>query len=118
MVRKNVLITDLDNTLFDWVEIWYNSFSAMLDSVVEKTGMDPDKLKLEIRSVHQHHGTSEYAFLLEEIPSLRKFSAGRPVLEVFDDAIHAYRSARTKSLSLYPGVSETLDLLNSFGCKI
>lgn len=34
-MKKTVLITDLDNTLFDWFSIWYNSFNAMLNKVVE-----------------------------------------------------------------------------------
>jgi hypothetical protein len=27
---KTVLITDLNNTLFDWVELWFKCFSCML----------------------------------------------------------------------------------------
>ena len=30
--NKYVLITDLDNTLFDWVDLWVNCFSSMLNS--------------------------------------------------------------------------------------
>jgi hypothetical protein len=32
---KRVLITDLDNTLFDWVGLWYACFTAMLGKVVD-----------------------------------------------------------------------------------
>ena len=35
----SVVIADLDNTLFDWFEIWYNSFNAMLTSLVDKSGI-------------------------------------------------------------------------------
>jgi hypothetical protein len=30
IAKKTALITDLDNTLFDWADLWYRSFSAML----------------------------------------------------------------------------------------
>ena len=77
-MKKRALITDLDNTLFDWVDIWYRSFSAMYNKVVVDAGVDESILKADIRAVHQRHGTSEYAFLLEELPCLKPILAGRP----------------------------------------
>lgn len=118
VLRKSVLITDLDNTLFDWVEMWYQSFSAMFQKIIEKTGLDEDELKSEIRDVHQKHGTSEYAFLLEEVPSLVRFANGKSVTEVFQDAIYAYRIARKRSLVLYPSVKETLQFLRNSDCFV
>ena len=32
---KKLLITDLDNTLYDWVSFYAQSFSAMFDKLVE-----------------------------------------------------------------------------------
>ena len=117
-MKKRVLITDLDNTLFDWVNIWYHSFSSMLDEVVRQTMLDPEMLKSEIREVHQRHGTSEYAFLLEEVPSLRAYAGGRPATEVFSSAIAAYRNARRETLLLYPTVMDALMRIRARGCKI
>ena len=37
--KKSALITDLDNTLFDWVEIWINCFSSMLEEIVKISGV-------------------------------------------------------------------------------
>jgi hypothetical protein len=54
--RKTALITDLDNTLFDWVELWLNCFSAMLDGIVEVSGISREILIPEIAAVHQKHG--------------------------------------------------------------
>ena len=69
--RASVLITDLDNTLFDWVNIRYRSFSAMLRVLVEESGVPQERLEEEIRRVHQRHKTSEYVPLIQELPSLR-----------------------------------------------
>jgi len=52
--KKTALITDLDNTLFDWVELWYESFSAMLESVIEISGISPEQLIPEIAAVHRN----------------------------------------------------------------
>jgi predicted HAD superfamily phosphohydrolase YqeG len=30
-VKKRVLITDVDNTLLDWQDLWYQTFSAMME---------------------------------------------------------------------------------------
>lgn len=116
--RKSVLITDLDNTLFDWVQLWHACFSAMLDKIIEISGVSEAQLKSEIRAVHRKHGTSEYAFLIEEIPSLRKKYPKEDLLHVFAPALSAYREERRKKLSLYPTVAESLLKIKGTGAKI
>jgi FMN phosphatase YigB (HAD superfamily) len=66
----SMVVTDVDNTLFDWVDVWYRSFSAMLEETVRITGVPREHLVREIKNVHQRHGTSEYAFVLSELPSV------------------------------------------------
>lgn len=115
----SVIITDLDNTLFDWVEIWACSFSAMLQELVRISGVPEEQLKDEIREVHRKHGTSEYSFLIEEVPSLNPDGLDSDeLLKKYGPAIDAYREARRESLRLYPGVMEVLKLLKSKGCTI
>jgi FMN phosphatase YigB (HAD superfamily) len=117
-MKKTALITDLDNTLFDWVELWLNCFSSMLDSIVEISGIEKAKLLPEIATVHQKHGTSEYSFLIDEVPSLRSVLKGRPATEVFAKSIQIYRSKRREHLRLYPTVAETLLKIKGRGTRI
>ena len=117
-MRPKTLITDFDNTLYDWFHVWYQSFSAMIAEVVRISGISEDVLFPEIREIHQKYRTSEYAFLLEEIPALRERYPAEDITHIFDDAIHAYRSARKHSLALYPGVEETLIRLRQCGVQI
>ena len=107
-VRKKILITDLDNTLFDWVRLWHDCFMAMMNKVVEISGVAFEDLKPEIRAIHQRHGTSEYSFLIEEMPTLRAKFADKPLSVVFQSAIDAYRDTRRRNLRLYPSVAKTL----------
>lgn len=116
--RKKVLITDLDNTLFDWVEVWHACFSAMLTEIVRISGFSEEELKPAIRKVHQKHGTSEYSFLLEELPMITERFAGDNLLEVFAPAINAYRQARREKLRLYPTVAETLLKIKGAGAAV
>ncbi|MCZ6820976.1 MAG: HAD-IA family hydrolase [Calditrichaeota bacterium] len=106
--RANVLITDLDNTLFNWFDVWYRSFSVMLDIVLRKSRVDRDTLLAEMKVVHQKHGTSEYAFLLEELPSLEHLYGAENIKTEMSDAIEAYRAARKEALMLYPTVYDAL----------
>ena len=116
--KKTAMITDLDNTLFDWVEVWLNSFSTMLEGIVELSGIPKEILIPEISKVHQKHGTSEYAFLIEELPSLEPILKGRPATEVFAAPIESYRLERRKHLKLYPTVAETLLKIKGCGALI
>lgn len=113
-----VLVTDLDNTLFDWVEIWYRSFTALLDGLAWESGVPRDTLVDEARVVHQRHGTSEYAFLIQELPSLVRLHPGEDLARRYAGAITAFKEARAATLRLYPGVRETLCTLRARGCML
>jgi phosphoglycolate phosphatase-like HAD superfamily hydrolase len=115
---KTALITDLDNTLFDWVDLWYKCFSAMLEEISKTSGVKRETLIPEIRAVHQKHGTSEYSFLIEELPSLRPMLGERKATEVFAAAIDAYRAQRREHLKLFPTVAETLLKIKGRGTRI
>lgn len=116
--RPRVLITDLDNTLWDWFEAWYRSFSALLDGLVSISGVDWQTLEQQIKAVHQQRGTTEYSNLIREIPALTEFAGAHDPFDVFDDALHAQNSARKHMTRLYPGVDETLHELKGRGVRI
>jgi hypothetical protein len=72
----------------------------------------------QIQAVHQKYGTSEYSFLIEEIPSLRPLLQSRPATEVFASAVDAYRTKRRDNLHLFPTVAETLLKIKGRGTRI
>lgn len=55
-MKKRVLITDVDNTLLDWQDLWYETFSAMIDKVLEISGVDSEELYAECSVIHQNTG--------------------------------------------------------------
>jgi phosphoglycolate phosphatase len=114
----SVVITDLDNTLYDWFEVWSQSFSAMLNSLVEQSGIPKETLIAEIKAIHEKYGTSEYALLIQEIPSLRALHPGEDLTKVYAPAVEAYQRKRTEHLRLYPSVLETLKTLKAKGCLV
>jgi len=106
-----LLVTDLDNTLWDWFEIWYRSFVALVSGLVASSGVPREVLEAEIHKVHQARGTSEYSYLIQELPSLREGHAGEDLTAVYAAAIAASREARKTAMQLYPGVKTTLEYL-------
>jgi phosphoglycolate phosphatase-like HAD superfamily hydrolase len=116
--RISVLITDLDNTLFDWVNIWHRSFNAMLEHLVAITGVPQAELESDFKKVFTRHGTSEYAFAIEELSALRaKYDVG-DLKKLCEPAIQAFRVERAAAMRTYPGVVETLEELKDRGCLL
>jgi phosphoglycolate phosphatase len=117
--KKSVLITDLDNTLFDWFDIWCATFKPLLIEASIISGIPQKQLISEIRPVHQKHGTAEYAFVLEELPSLlKKYGSRQNINKSLNEAIHKARSNRIRHLKLYHGVYDTLSELRTKRIKV
>lgn len=113
----SVVVTDLDNTLFDWVEIWHRSFTAMLAVLERRSGVARERLLDDARAVHRRHGTSEYAFLAEELACLQDLPQCERE-QIVREANGARRQARLGAMRLYPGVRETLEALRSLGVLV
>jgi len=113
-----VLVTDLDNTLWDWFDAWYQSFSAMLARLTALSGVPRVELEREIRAIHQVQGTTEYSWLVREVPALVAAAAPNDPAVVFDEAVHVLNSRRKAATKLYPGVRSALDELKSLGVTI
>jgi phosphoglycolate phosphatase len=114
----SVVVTDLDNTLFDWVEIWYRSFSAMLVHLQQASGLPVERLLDDVRSVHRRHGTSEYAFLVEELTCLYDVAPASERARIITGANKARSVARNAATRLYPRVRETLRELQRRGVLV
>lgn len=111
---NRLLITDVDNTLLDWQSLWFVTFSAMARRALDISGVDPCRFYAECSAIHQRYGTSEYAFVLAELPCLRELY-GNDVIKVMQPAIDDYRVARRRNLALYPDVLRTLQNLKRVG---
>src|SRR5882672_3964281 len=97
-----VLVTDMDNTLFDWLEMWQAAFGAMLERLTADSGVPRETLEQEFFAIHQRHGTTEYAFAIQELPSLRARHPPEELPTRYAAAIEAYRTMRRRTLTLYP----------------
>jgi len=115
-----VLVTDMDNTLFDWLGMWQAAFGAMLEHLIADSGVPRATLEAEFFAIHQRHGTTEYAFAIQELPSLRARHApdAEDLPGRYAAAIDAYRVMRRRTLALYRGVRETLRAVRAAGALV
>jgi len=112
------LITDLDNTLWDWSATWLASFGALLDAASALSGVPPGVLRAEAQVVHRRVGTVEYSFLLDELPSLLAASHGQRPSVAYRQAIESSRAARSREFRVYPRVDQALRAAKGAGILI
>lgn len=121
MLRRTLLVCDLDNTLYDWVGYFVPSFNAMVDAAVQVLGCDRERLLDDLRAVHQEHHDSEHPFALLETATVKERLTGktlREMADILDPAFHAFNSMRKKTLHLSPGVADGLAALKRSGVML
>lgn len=118
MKSVRLLISDLDNTLYDWVTFFARSFTAMVDTAVDVLEVNRETLLDELQQVHRSYQNSEQPYALLEtrtvLDRLAHLSRAERA-EFLDSAFHAFNSARKSTLALYPGVQETLERVRADG---
>ena len=116
-----LLITDLDNTLYDWVSFYSQSFSAMAEELSKEINVPLDIVLSEYKVIHQRFGNSEKPFATLELPSvISYFGTNDKILlqKKLTRVFSAFSSKRNHTLKLYPTVRDTLNILRERGVKI
>ena len=115
------LITDLDNTLYDWVTFFALAFDAMLGELTKLLDVDRQTLLAQFKEVHQRYGSTETPWAALELPSARlKFPdlSASELAQQLEPAFRAFSAARKRHLTLYDHVADTLERLNSGGVVV
>lgn len=116
------IITDVDNTLLDWMGQYIQPMQRFVEKIGEIAGVDPETLYPEIREINRRHATSEYGFVLQEMPTVARVKAERgdtrPVTETYKEAIDTYCRERDERLKLYPDVSKVFQMIHDRGTRI
>jgi phosphoglycolate phosphatase-like HAD superfamily hydrolase len=121
MPRIRLLVTDLDNTLYDWLGFFVPSFYAMIRTAAPIIGLTDDEIIAEFKEVNTANDNTEKPFALLELPSVRRQFGSLTLTEqkrMFDGAFHEFNRVRKQTLLLYEGVSETLAAIRGAGTII
>ena len=116
-----LLITDLDDTLYSWIEFFVPAFYGMLDELSKLLGKPRKFLQQEYKQVHQEKGSVEFPYATLLLPSVKAAYPGstrEELLEKLDPVFHKFNYIRKKNLKLYPGVEETLKNISEKGITI
>lgn len=109
---KIVIITDLDNTIYDWVDSFAPSFRGMLHALADMWGegkLDESQLIKEFRILFQKHGTLEYEAQADELPifALKSKDEKKKInAHIFGAFRNVARGSGKGGLRLYPGCIE------------
>ncbi|MEU9213416.1 HAD family hydrolase [Streptomyces sp. NPDC048415] len=109
MVRSNqvVLVTDLDNTLYDFAAYYEAGISALVAELEERLSIDSGSVTEKLRYVFTRHGSIEYPFAVEELPEVLELPhASRR--EVTRACLKAFWDAGSTTIHPYPTVLRTL----------
>ena len=116
-----LLVTDLDDTLYNWIDFFIPSFVAMAEEVSAITHIPMPTLLAEYKMVHHKEQNVESPYATLQLPSVRACFWGEDELAVkrkLQPAFDAYNRKRDTTLVLYEGVNSTLKALKEQGVAI
>ncbi len=115
MPRLRAVVTDLDNTLYPWVDYIVPSVEAMVDSLAATTGLPRVRIVQSLKAVYTKYESNEYPFAIQESELFKPYEADFDSFNamVLAPARFAFKTARERFLHPYPGVRETLEQLRA-----
>jgi phosphoglycolate phosphatase len=114
-VPLRAVVTDLDNTLYPWVDYVVPSLEAMVASLVATTGLPRIRIVQSLKAVYAKHQSNEYPFAIQDSDLFRPYRRDFASFDalVIKPAQRAFKEARRRYLRPYPGVRETLERLRA-----
>jgi len=118
--RLRAVVTDLDNTLYPWVDYIVPALEAMVTSLVATTGLPRVRVVQSLKAVYAKYQSNEYPFAIQESELFEPYKADFDSFHalVLEPARLAFKAARERFLKPYPGVRETLEELRRRGLKL
>lgn len=117
MIRA--VVTDMDNTLYSWVDYIVPSLEAMVDSLCRTTGFPRIRVVQALKEVYERYESNEYPFAIQESNLFQAF----PDFDSFNQLVitparEAFSAARRRYLRPYREVLETLSELQRLGVPV
>jgi FMN phosphatase YigB (HAD superfamily) len=120
-LRITLFVTDLDNTLYNWISAFVPAFYTMVEVACRILEVEQQRLLDELKAVHQRYHNSEQPFALLETPTVERRFPKTTLLQKklqLKEAFNAFERIRADKLRSYPGVHEALKSIRSSGCQI
>jgi phosphoglycolate phosphatase len=118
--KINFVITDLDDTIWDWLTMWIKSFEPYLIRISEEFDIPLNDLKRDFKALHQKYHTSEASFIYDDLDTLteKEKSLFRNEKDEGKSILHEYYYNKKNNLHFNNGVLETLNYLKKEGVLV
>lgn len=104
-----LFVTDIDNTVFDWVSYYVPSMQSLFEELSRIINVSVDQLAEEAKQVFSKHGSIEYPFLVQELESVIKYYGADidGMLATVDRCRSKFMDVGKSVLKPYSGVIDT-----------
>lgn len=112
--KPKLIICDLDNTLFDWIDYFAPASKASILKASEVTGIPYEKLCEEYKEILDREESIEYPFVIQQLPSILQhyhFDFEKMLAECCEPARNEFTLTAYPWLKPYPNVIKTLKAL-------
>ncbi len=120
MRNTRLLITDLDDTIWDWLSMWHNSFKPYFERIKTECSIKESDLIKDFKKLHQKYHTSEVSYAYKELLHLdtKHFKKFEHKETNPKNILREYYGNKNANLKMYTGVLETLKSIKAKGTKI
>lgn len=114
---KSIIISDIDNTLYNFVNYFAPCFRAMVHALSKSTKISETTLTAAFRQVYANHGSVEYRYAIEELHLFRAHPRDELEKLINLGRVAFSRTARHR-LTPYPGVTDGLSWARAAGIPV
>lgn len=114
---SQLLITDLDNTLYNWIDYFAPSFRGMVHAIAREMKVSEQELYDGFKEVYKSRESLEYSFSIQELPFINRYSS-EEIEKFVNLGKIVFSRVRDSNLKIYDGVKETLEELTNRGVFI
>lgn len=112
-----VLLTDLDNTLFNWIDYFAPCFREMVAALSRASGIHEAEISRQFGDVYRERQAAEYRRAIQELALHHRVSPAVRA-RLVREGWTAFVRERRRRLRTYPGVPETLRTLRGRGVTV
>ena len=120
MTRPKIaaLITDLDNTVYDWLTAFVPAFYAMVQVAAPLIAVSEEQLLDDLQIVHRKHGDTEHPMALLETRAVRERLSlpDDQIAQILEPALSSYGQVWNANLRLYAGSATRWNASPNFMC--
>ncbi len=116
-MKHDVLITDVDNTIFDFVDFFGPALRSMVYVLADKCNTSEIRIYEELKDVFSNTGSIEHQTVIKSLPVVRNLNADRQN-EVLIAGRRAFDKTRRARVVPYSGIVEVLAELKRRGVLV